>query len=690
MKHKVSKQYEKENEFMNTKMKRRMLSLLLCFVVLVGLMPTTALAVTTVNTINITGITAPVAGEAPVITGITTDTAGITLGEIQWLKPGGVIMQSTDKFEAGVEYLLKIKYTVDTDYKLSDTATVTSDSGHDSSNVDYVNTAVRLNYKVPVAAKYTVTVTGGTVSLRTPIPGEDVTSVSTEAGNRLLLKAPAVSGKRFTGWSGLGGVTLCGDNAKVTDSSLQFIMPAKNLTVTANYQDAVEITTINIKGITKPLAGANPVTSGITTDTTGLSVEDAIWYFNKIPATSVAHDYEFQLDDKIKLSIFLDVADGYTYADPVTITADLEYTAAYRINDTVYLEYTVTKEMPTTYTVSFDANDGTGTMTPATGVSGEYELPACTFTAPSGKQFKAWSVGGVEKAVGDKITVTADTTVTAVWKDVPVTTYTITFNANGASVTPASAETNAEGKLTSLPTPTRSGSYSFNGWYTAASGGTKVTTSTVFNTDATIYAQWTYTGSSGSGSGGGYIPTIQNPTITSGEGVKVTLSADGTVATIKVDAGYELVDVVLNGTSKGKVTEVKGLKTGDKLVVTAAKKAPESAEPTAEEIIATLADHKLAARSKVVTMKNGKKAVRITWYNRNGEMMEFDGVEIFRSTKKNSGYGKKPIFTSETGKYYNTAIKAGTKYYYKLRGYVVIDGQKYYTDYSLKAIRTVK
>ena len=159
------------------------------------------------------------------------------------------------------------------------------------------------------------------------------------------------------------------------------------------------------------------------------------------------------------------------------------------------------------------------------------------------------------------------------------------------------------------------------------------------------------------------------------------------MATIKVDAGYELVDVVLNGTSKGKVTEVKGLKTGDKLVVTAAKKAT---EPTKEDILATLADQKLVARSKVVTMKNGKKAVRITWYNANGEMMEFDGVQIFRSVKKNSGYGKKPIFTSETDKYYNTAVKAGTKYYYKVRGFVVIDGQKYYTDWSLKAWRTVK
>lgn len=197
----------------------------------------------------------------------------------------------------------------------------------------------------------------------------------------------------------------------------------------------------------------------------------------------------------------------------------------------------------------------------------------------------------------------------------------------------------------------------------------------------------------GSIGGGGFIPTVQKPTIGAGEGVKVTLSADGTVATITVDHAYELADVVLNGTSKGKVTEVKGLKTGDKLVVTATKKASEPTEPTEptkEEILATLADQKLVARSKIVTMKNGKKAVRITWYNQNGEMMEFDGVQIFRSVKRNSGYGKKPIFTSETDKYYNTAIKEGTKYYYKVRGFVEIDGQKYYTDYSLKAIRTVK
>ena len=109
-----------------------------------------------------------------------------------------------------------------------------------------------------------------------------------------------------------------------------------------------------------------------------------------------------------------------------------------------------------------------------------------------------------------------------------------------------------------------------------------------------------------------------------------------------------------------------------------------------KDIIAKLADQELTARSKIVAMKNGKKAVKITWYNKKGKIMDFDGVEIYRSTKKNSGYGKKPISTSATGKYYNTAIKSGTRYYYRVRGFVIIDGQKYYTDYSLKAIRTVK
>ena len=79
---------------------------------------------------------------------------------------------------------------------------------------------------------------------------------------------------------------------------------------------------------------------------------------------------------------------------------------------------------------------------------------------------------------------------------IPAVTYVITFNPSGGAVSPASAETGADGRLSGLPTPTRSGSYAFNGWWTATSGGELVTTSYVFTADTIIYASWTYTGGS--------------------------------------------------------------------------------------------------------------------------------------------------------------------------------------------------
>ena len=77
----------------------------------------------------------------------------------------------------------------------------------------------------------------------------------------------------------------------------------------------------------------------------------------------------------------------------------------------------------------------------------------------------------------------------------------VIFDPNGGVVNPTDAATDISGRLTSLPTPTRSGSYRFDGWYTAAEGGTMVTTETVFTEDATIYAHWSYKGGSGGGGG---------------------------------------------------------------------------------------------------------------------------------------------------------------------------------------------
>ena len=71
-----------------------------------------------------------------------------------------------------------------------------------------------------------------------------------------------------------------------------------------------------------------------------------------------------------------------------------------------------------TFTVTFDKNGGSGSMADVTKSTGEtYVLPACGFTAPTGKEFKAWEVGGAQKAVGETITVNSNITVKAIWAD---------------------------------------------------------------------------------------------------------------------------------------------------------------------------------------------------------------------------------------------------------------------------------
>lgn len=201
-----------------------------------------------------------------------------------------------------------------------------------------------------------------------------------------------------------------------------------------------------------------------------------------------------------------------------------------------------------------------------------------------------------------------------------------------------------------------------------------------------------FTVNKASSGGGSHSSSIQKPTIIAGEGAETSLSILGTNLTIKVTEGYELTDVILNGVSKGKVTELTGLRTGDKVEVKTEKK---QEKPTKEEIIAALDSSKLVARSKLITLENGKKAVRVTWYDQNGNEINFDGIEVYRSVKRYKGYGLEPFYTTKgdksEGYYVNTKdLKEGTTYYYKVRGYVTIDGQKYYTDYSLKAIRTIK
>ncbi len=216
--------------------------------------------------------------------------------------------------------------------------------------------------------------------------------------------------------------------------------------------------------------------------------------------------------------------------------------------------------------------------------------------------------------------------------------------------------------------------------------------------EAEVTLKFTVTRNSSSGGGGGYVP-IQKPAILAGEGFQTTLSADGTKLSITAADGYEITDVLLNGVSKGSVTQLSGLKTGDKVEIKTAKKA-ESAEPskptdpTNPSTDESIKNIKEGVENTSITLKSKltkNKKILLSWTKSRG--YKVDRFQIYRSVKKNSGYGKKSFFVTKNGdvlSYLNTKnLKAGKTYYYKLRGVRVIDGEKHYTRWSNKAWRTV-
>ena len=70
------------------------------------------------------------------------------------------------------------------------------------------------------------------------------------------------------------------------------------------------------------------------------------------------------------------------------------------------------------YLLTFQANGGSGTMDAISVRCGSsYTLPACGFTAPQGKDFIGWDIGGSTYAPGSSYTPTGDTTVTALWSN---------------------------------------------------------------------------------------------------------------------------------------------------------------------------------------------------------------------------------------------------------------------------------
>ncbi len=105
-----------------------------------------------------------------------------------------------------------------------------------------------------------------------------------------------------------------------------------------------------------------------------------------------------------------------------------------------------------------------------------------------GYDFTNWTVNG--EVVRDNIFTMSSENVIAIANYNPKV-FSVTFNANGGTVDTGSKTVIYDSNYGDLPVPTYDG-FEFLGWFTASSGGTKVTSSTVvsLNENQTLFAQW--------------------------------------------------------------------------------------------------------------------------------------------------------------------------------------------------------
>ena len=192
---------------------------------------------------------------------------------------------------------------------------------------------------------------------------------------------------------------------------------------------------------------------------------------------------------------------GYTFAnwrnplsggtDPVTVSAGGSYTPT--ANITFYAIWTIN-----TYTVSYNANGATSGTAPANQTKTHdvaLTLAAQGTLSRTGYTFDGWyttasGTGGTAYSAGGSYTGNAGLTLYAKWN---IIQYTVTWNANGGTVSPTSSTVNAGSSVTA-PTPSRT-NYTFARWRNPLSGGTDPVTvsaggSYTPTANITFYAIW--------------------------------------------------------------------------------------------------------------------------------------------------------------------------------------------------------
>jgi uncharacterized repeat protein (TIGR02543 family) len=231
------------------------------------------------------------------------------------------------------------------------------------------------------------------------------------------------------------------------------------------------------------------------------------------------------------------------YAEKANYDAGTDATVTIAAGASAYIAVTNITGVPTTATVGTTLAL-TGTVTPGTATNQtivwSISDTGTTGASISGNILNTTAAG----AVTVRATITNGATASSNYtQDFPITvnptaatTYTVTFNANGGSVSETTRTITQGAVIGTLPTPTRS-SYSFDGWFMAASGGSAISAATIPTGNTTYYAHWT---SSGGGSGGGTPPSGGGTTTPTNPPDTTTPPAEQTVpaADGKASVGY--------------------------------------------------------------------------------------------------------------------------------------------------------
>ncbi len=153
----------------------------------------------------------------------------------------------------------------------------------------------------------------------------------------------------------------------------------------------------------------------------------------------------------------------------------------------------VTPPAPTTYTISFALDGGTGTVPAAQTVNAGEDVTVTMPAAPTktGYTFGGWSDGTNTHNADATVALTAvsaNVTYTAVWT---ATSYTITYELDsGTNASGNPATYTIETDTITLADPTKAGNI-FEGWFTDNTYATEVETIVKGSTgDVTLYAKW--------------------------------------------------------------------------------------------------------------------------------------------------------------------------------------------------------